>query len=92
MPKQRRDEVITIRVAARRTQLAPRTVRRYTRRGLVDDLLTEGDLAELRRIRQLTGLGVNLAGVEVILHMRRKMQELQAEIRRWDMLDITSDR
>jgi hypothetical protein len=35
---------ITIRVAARRAGLSPRTVRRYVRRGLVGEPLTEADL------------------------------------------------
>jgi len=73
---------ITITVAARRTGVSPRTVRRYVRRGLVRDPFTEGELAELRRIRRLTDLGVNLAGVEIILHMRRQIVQLQAEVAR----------
>ena len=74
--------VITVTVAARRTGLAPRTVRRYIRRSLVNQTLTEDDLVQLRRIRRLTDLGVNLAGVEVILHMRRQIAELRREISR----------
>ena len=71
---------ITITVAARRTGVSPSTIRRYIRRGLADDTLTEADLAELRRIRRLTDLGVNLAGVEIILRMRRRIEVLQAEV------------
>ena len=74
--------VITVTVAARRTGLAPRTVRRYIRRSLVNQTLTEDDLVQLRRIRRLTDLRVNLAGVEVILHMRRQIAELRREISR----------
>jgi MerR family transcriptional regulator/heat shock protein HspR len=92
MPERRRDDYITIRVAASRTHLSPRTVRRYIRRGLVEDSLTEDDLAKLRRIRRLTDLGVNLAGVEVVLHMRGRIEELQAEIRRLEMLIVAEDR
>jgi DNA-binding transcriptional MerR regulator len=66
-------------------------VRRYIQAGLVDDSLTEDDLAELRRIRRLTDLGVNLAGVEVILHMRRRMKELQAELGRLETLVMRYD-
>ena len=73
---------ITITVAARRTGLSPRTVRRYIRRGVMGEVLTEADLAELRRIRRLTDLGVNLTGVEIILRMRRQIEELQAEMAR----------
>jgi hypothetical protein len=57
-------------------------VRRYIRRGLVNKTLTEAELAELRRIRRLTGLGVNLAGVEIILRMRRQIEGLQDEMDR----------
>jgi MerR family transcriptional regulator/heat shock protein HspR len=76
----------TITVAARRTGLPSRTVRRYVQRGLVNDVLTEAELTELRRIRRLTDLGVNLAGVEIILHMRRQIEELQAEVARLQAL------
>jgi MerR family transcriptional regulator/heat shock protein HspR len=68
---------ITISVAARRTGLSPRTVRRYIQRGVISEKLTETELAELRRIRRLTDLGVNLTGVEIILHMRRQIVELR---------------
>jgi len=80
---------ITVTVAARRCGLAPRTVRRYIRRGLVNETLAEADLAELRRIRRLTDLGVNLAGVEIVLHMRERIEELQAEV---DRLQVLIDR
>lgn len=69
---------ITITLAARRAGLSSCTVRRYIRRGLVCETLTEAELAELRRIRRLTDLGVNLAGVEIILNMRRQIEELRA--------------
>jgi MerR family transcriptional regulator/heat shock protein HspR len=77
---------ITITVAARRTGVPPRTVRRYIRRGLASEILTDDDLAELRRIRRLTDLGVNLAGVEIILRMRRQIDELHAEVARLQAL------
>lgn len=72
---------VTIRVAARRVGLSPRTVRRYVRCGLVDKALTEVDLAELRRIRRLTDLGINLAGVEAILRMRSRIEALEEQLR-----------
>jgi MerR family transcriptional regulator/heat shock protein HspR len=70
---------ITVIVAARRTGLSTSTVRRYIQRGLVGEALTEADMARLRRIRRLADLGVNLAGVEIILCMRRRIEELQSE-------------
>lgn len=42
------------------------------------------DLAELRRIRRLQDLGVNLQGIEIILHMRRRITALQVELNRWE--------
>ena len=86
MTKREQTTHITITVAAHRTGLTPPTVRRYIRRSLVNETLTEADLAELRRIRRLTDLGVNLAGVEIILRMRRRIEELQAEVTRLQAL------
>jgi MerR family transcriptional regulator/heat shock protein HspR len=71
---------ITITVAARRTGVEPRVVRHCVQLGLVSERLAESDLAELRRVRRLTDLGVNLAGVEIILRMHRQIEKLQAEI------------
>ena len=67
----------------------PQTLRLYEREGLLKPSRTEGntrlysdeDLADLETILALTrDLGVNLAGVEIILNMRRKMEQMQAEI------------
>lgn len=71
---------IAIHIAACRCGLDVRLVRHYVDMGLVTWPLTEAGLAELRRIRRLTGLGVNLAGVEIILRMRRRMEELLQEL------------
>lgn len=75
-------QVVTIASAARQSRLTITTVRRYVRRGLVEEPINEADLATLRRVRRLTGLGINLAGVEVVLHMRRQIEALRAEIER----------
>jgi|SRR5580700_5478707 MerR family transcriptional regulator/heat shock protein HspR len=67
----------------------PQTLRLYEREGLLQPsrsdgntrLYTEGDLERLEVILHLTReLGVNLAGVEIILNMREKMAEMQAQI------------
>jgi DNA-binding transcriptional MerR regulator len=71
---------VTIKAAARRAGVDVYVVRHCVEIGLVDRNLTERDLAELRRIRRLMALGVNLPGVEVILRMRRHIQQLQAEL------------
>jgi len=54
---------ITVTVAARRTGMEPGVVRHCVQLGLVSEGLTEANLVELRRVRRLTNLGVNLAGV-----------------------------
>lgn len=67
----------------------PQTLRLYEREGLLKPSRTEGntrlysedDLKELETILALTrDLGVNLAGVEIILNMRRKMDRMQREV------------
>jgi len=67
----------------------PQTLRLYEREGLLKPsrsdgntrLYTDGDLERLEVILHLTReLGVNLAGVEIILNMREKMAEMQIQI------------
>jgi MerR family transcriptional regulator/heat shock protein HspR len=69
--------------------LHPQTLRLYEREGLLKPsrsegntrLYTEEDLERLEVILKLTReLGVNLAGVEIILNMREKMEEMQRQI------------
>lgn len=78
-------------VAARRVGLSPSQVRRYLRTGLVRPaqvegrgvLLGEAELARLRKIRRLSrDLGLNRAGVEVVLHLLDEIAALQEEVRR----------
>ena len=70
-------------------QLHPQTLRLYERVGLLKPsrsqgntrLYTDGDLERLEVILNLTReLGVNLAGIEIILNMRDKMSEMQAQM------------
>ncbi len=67
----------------------PQTLRLYEREGYVRPRRTRGgtrvysehDVESVRRILHLTReLGVNLAGVEVVLEMRRKIERLQNEL------------
>jgi MerR family transcriptional regulator/heat shock protein HspR len=67
----------------------PQTLRLYEREGFTRPRRTRGntrlyserDIEDVRRVLHLTrDLGVNLAGVEVVLEMRRKMEKLQAEM------------
>jgi hypothetical protein len=73
-------DLVSIRVAVRRTGLAEEVVQDCLRRRVVAEPLTERDLVELRRVRRLRALGVNMPGIEIILHMRRRMQALQTAI------------
>ncbi len=70
----------------------PQTLRLYEREGLLKPsrsegntrLYTDGDLERLELILSLTrDLGVNLAGVEIILNMREKMDAMQREFERF---------
>ncbi|HEY6343125.1 MAG TPA: helix-turn-helix transcriptional regulator [Bryobacteraceae bacterium] len=78
-----------ISAVAEQYQLHPQTLRLYEREGLLKPSRSEGntrlytdeDLERLEMILKLTrDLGVNLAGVEIILNMREKMAEMQRQI------------
>jgi MerR family transcriptional regulator/heat shock protein HspR len=78
-----------ISAVALKYNIHPQTLRLYEREGLLKPSRTEGntrlysddDLQELETILALTrDLGVNLAGVEIILNMRRKIDRMQREV------------
>ena len=78
-----------ISAVAQKYDIHPQTLRLYEREGLLKPSRTEGntrlyteeDLDQLETILTLTrDLGVNLAGVEIILNMRRKISEMQGEV------------
>lgn len=78
-----------ISAVAERYEIHPQTLRLYEREGLLRPsrsdgntrLYTDEDLDRLEVILQLTReLGVNLAGVEIILNMREKMAAMQDQI------------
>lgn len=78
-----------ISVVAQRYDIHPQTLRLYEREGLLRPSRTDGntrlysedDLERLETILTLTReLGVNLAGVEIILNMREKMAQMQTEV------------
>ena len=79
-------------------QIHPQTLRLYERLGLLTPsrsegntrLYTEEDLQRLEVILTLTReLGVNLAGVEVILNMRERMEKLQKQVE--EMIEYVRD-
>lgn len=74
---------------ARTYNVHPQTLRLYEREGLLKPSRSEGntrlysedDLEQLELILNLTrDLGVNLAGVEVILNMRNKIEQIETEV------------
>lgn len=78
-----------ISVAAKMVDLHPQTLRYYEKAGLIDPHRTSGrvrlysrrDIQKLRKVSRLTDdLGVNLAGVEVILNMSERIKELQNKL------------
>ena len=78
-----------ISAVAQKYNIHPQTLRLYEREGLLKPSRTEGntrlyseeDLEQLETILSLTrDLGVNLAGVEIILNMRRKIERMQGEV------------
>jgi MerR family transcriptional regulator/heat shock protein HspR len=78
-----------ISAVAEQYDIHPQTLRLYEREGLLKPsrsegntrLYTDSDLERLEVILHLTrDLGVNLAGVEIILNMRERMGEMQAQI------------
>ena len=88
----RKAKTYTISAVAEMYELHPQTLRLYEREGLLKPSRSEGntrlytdtDLERLEIILSLTrDLGVNLAGVEIILNMRQKMDEMQREFERF---------
>ncbi len=89
----------SISVVAEMFDIHPQTLRTYEREGLVRPARTEGntrvysqeDVERLELILRLTKeLGVNLAGVEVILNMRDRMEAMQRQIN--GLLQAMADR
>lgn len=78
-----------ISVAAKMLGVQAHTLRYYERIGIVEPsrtsgnirLYSESDIVYLRELKKLMDdLGINMAGVDVILHMRKRMTEMQRRI------------
>ena len=89
MAKGRSKAAYMISAVAEQYQIHPQTLRLYEREGLLRPsrsdgntrLYTDDDLERLEVILKLTReLGVNLAGVEIILNMREKMEAMQRQV------------
>jgi MerR family transcriptional regulator/heat shock protein HspR len=84
-----REPRYVISIAARMVGVRTHTLRYYEKIGIVEPsrsrgnirLYSESDIAQLRRVKTLMDdLGVNLAGVEVIMRMVQRMLELQGQV------------
>ena len=90
-----RSGVYRIGVIAEKYGIHPQTLRMYEREGLLRPARTEGNtrlydsdtIERLEIILTLTRhLGVNLAGVEVILHMKQRMERMHGDVQK--MLEV----
>ncbi len=87
---ERRAPIYVISVAARMLEVHPQTLRLYERQGLVNPqrrghirMFSDADIERVRRILRLKqDLGVNLAGIEVILNLLDRIDEMQQEMER----------
>ena len=78
--------LFVISVAAELAGVHPQTLRIYERKGLVRPKRTsansrrysERDIERLREIQELTGMGVNLAGVRRVMELQEKIDRLEA--------------
>lgn len=90
MPPVNKDEpVYMIGIAAKICEVHPQTLRLYERLGLIrpkrvgskNRIYSQADIDRLQQIQRLTqDMGVNLAGVEIILDLLDKMQRLHEEM------------
>jgi MerR family transcriptional regulator/heat shock protein HspR len=88
MAKPTNRAVYVISVAAELAGLHPQTLRIYERKGLLDPARTGGgsrrysdaDIAQLRRIQELTAEGLNLAGVQKVLALEAELARLRHDL------------
>jgi len=89
VPVEDRDRpLFMISVAAELAGMHPQTLRLYERRGLIRPQRSARntrryslhDVERLRRIQQLTELGLNLAGVQQVLAMEEQLEELRRRV------------
>jgi MerR family transcriptional regulator, heat shock protein HspR len=81
--------VFMISVAAELAEMHPQTLRMYEARGLITPkrspkntrLYSQADVERLRRIQRMTSEeGLNLAGVETVLELERRLERMRGEI------------
>jgi len=82
------EPVYVISVAARLAEVHPQTLRIYERKGLINPArvhdrrrYSEADIEQCRLIQELTrDMGINLAGVKMIMDMRSRMEGMRARM------------
>ncbi len=82
------EPVYVISIAARLADVHPQTLRIYERKGLINPArvhnrrrYSEADIERCRLIQELTqDMGVNLAGVKMIMDMRERMKSLEDDL------------
>ncbi len=83
------EPVYLISVVAKILSIHPQTLRQYEREGLIEPGRTNGkmrlysqrDIDKIKTILRLTrDLGVNLAGVDIILRLKEKIEDMDCEI------------
>jgi MerR family transcriptional regulator/heat shock protein HspR len=80
--------VYVISVAAKLVEVHPQTLRLYERVGLVKPartgknirLYSDQDIERLRQVQRLTRIGLNLAGVEMVLELLERMDAMRREM------------
>jgi MerR family transcriptional regulator/heat shock protein HspR len=91
MRNDREKPLYHISVVARLVDCHPQTLRTYERIGLVAPerseanvrLYSDADIEKVRQIKRLTQeLGVNLAGVEIVLRLLDRLERMETEIER----------
>lgn len=79
-----------ISVVSEMLQIHPQTIRNYERKGLLEPSRTQGnmrlfsrfDVESIKRIHTYTNMGVNLAGVEIILKLLERMDQMREDMER----------
>lgn len=83
------EPVYLISVVASILDIHPQTLRQYEKEGLIEPSRTQGrmrlysqrDIDKIKLVLQLTRkMGINLAGVDVILKLKKQMDEMEKEI------------
>ena len=83
------EPVYLISIVANMLNIHPQTLRQYERDGLISPSRTKGrvrlysqrDIDRMKLILRLTrDLGVNIAGIDIILRLKEQMEEMEAEI------------